>query len=94
MHTEHLQKEKPMVLEKQLLSVTDMEAQTALELPNREMLLVTVIITNVLNNLSIEIPVQNNNVAAQVCLAVGSINALLVDQGVSLASLTCAIDQK
>jgi len=84
-----------MVLEKQPLSVTDMEAQTALELPNREMLLVTVVITNLLNNLSISIPVQNNNVAVQVCLSVGSINALLVDQtGNPLAVLTCEVDQK
>jgi len=85
-----------MVLEKQPLSITDMEAQTALELPNREMLLVTVVITNVLNGLSISIPVQNNNVAVQVCLSVGSINALLVDQTGNdpLALLTCIVDQK
>ena len=53
-----------MLVEKQPLSLADIEAQTALELPEREMLaLVTVVITNVLNHLSVTIDVKNNNVA-------------------------------
>ena len=84
-----------MVLEKKLLSFEDIEAQTALALPEREMMaLVNVIITNVLNGLSVTIPVQNNNVTAQICLAVGSINALLVEGTEAVASLTCAIGQQ
>jgi len=39
-----------MQLEKKVLSLEEIEAQAALELPDREMMLVTVIINNVLNN--------------------------------------------
>ncbi len=52
---------------KQALSVSELEAQTALELPARELMaLVDVDITNVLNNntITIRVPV---NVAANVC---------------------------
>ena len=67
-----------MLVEKQSLSLADIEAQTALELPDREMLaLVTVIITNVLNNLSVNVEVKNNSVAVQVCAAVQLINTII-----------------
>ena len=67
-----------MLVEKQPLSLADIEAQTALELPDREMLaLVTVIITNVLNNLSVNVEVKNNSVAVQVCAAVQLINTII-----------------
>ena len=59
-----------MLLEKQPLSMEELEAQNAIELPQRDTLLVTVVITNVLNNLTIEIDVRNVNVAAQICAAI------------------------
>ena len=47
-----------MVTEKRALSIEELEAQTALELPDRELMLVTVVITNVLNNLSVDVQVR------------------------------------
>ena len=74
---------------KQALTATALNAQTALELPKREMLgLVTVVITNVLNNLSVSLKVQNNNIAVQVCAAVDLINTIITEQ------LSCAINQR
>ena len=54
-----------------------------------EAALVTVVISNVLNDLSISIPVQNNNVAVQVCAIVEAltVDVLTVDQ------LKCEITQ-
>jgi hypothetical protein len=75
---------------KRTLTLDDIEAQTALELPERNMLgLVTVVITNLLNNLSVDIDVRNNNVAVQVCAVVDALSTILtVDQ------LTCTIQQR
>ena len=76
-----------MIVEKQRLAVADIESQVALELPKRDMLaLVNVFITNVLNGLHINIPVQNNNVAVQVCAVVQALNSILRNGD----SLTCA----
>ena len=73
---------------KRTLTLQDIEAQTVLELPNRQMLgLVTVVITNVLNGLHIDVDVRNNNVAVQVCAVVDVINTIISEQ------LTCAIQQ-
>ncbi|MBA2313323.1 MAG: hypothetical protein H0V97_11085 [Actinobacteria bacterium] len=66
-----------MLLEKQALSLEEMESQVTLDLPNREMLLVTVVITNLLNNLSIDVDVKNNNVAVQVCAVVTALSSLV-----------------
>ncbi len=76
-----------MVLDKKVLSIEEIEAQTVLELPARETLLVTIVVTNVLNNLSVNIPVKNNNVAVQICAAIGALGAIGV-------SLTCMVDQR
>lgn len=54
---------------KKALSFAELDSQTAMALPDREMMLVTIVVTNVLNNLTIDINVANNRVAAQVCLA-------------------------
>jgi hypothetical protein len=79
-----------MVLEKETLTLDDLEAQYAAELPEREMLgLITIIITNVLNNLSIDIDVKNNNVAVQVCAVVNVLNTILDGD-----RLTCVIQQR
>ena len=84
-----------MAIEKKQLSFEDIEAQTALELPDRETMLVTVVITNVLNNLSIEIPVKNNNIAVQVCAVVSALNVILVTPGEPPAAvLTCELGQE
>ena len=79
-----------MVLEKETLTLDDLEAQYAAELPEREMLgLITIIITNVLNNLSIDVDVKNNNVAVQVCAVVNVLNTILDGD-----RLTCVIQQR
>ena len=66
-----------MLLEKKALSLEDIEAQTALELPDREMMQIVVVINNVLNNTSIDIDVKNNNVAVQVCAIVDVLNVIV-----------------
>ena len=58
-----------MLSEKKMLSDMDLESQVALELPDREMLLVTVVITNLLNNNEVTITLRNIDVALQVCAA-------------------------
>ena len=66
-----------MLLEKKALSLEEIEAQTALELPDREMMLVTVIIgeVNALND--IEINVRDNRIAVQVCALIDVINLIV-----------------
>jgi len=76
---------------KKMLTMAEIESQTALELPERKMLaLVNVVITNVLNHLSVNIPVQNNRVAVQVCAAVQAINTILGPG----SFLSCFIQQR
>jgi hypothetical protein len=77
-----------MQLEKKALNLEEIEAQAALELPDREMMLVTVVITNVLNDLTVDVDVRNVNVAVQVCAAVDLINTILDGD-----RLTCIIQQ-
>ena len=72
-----------MLAEKRPLSVEEIDAQAALELPDREMMLVTIVITNVLNNNTVEIDVRNVNVAAQICAAVLTNNT----------NVTCEVQQ-
>jgi hypothetical protein len=72
-----------MLVEKKMLSDMDLESQVALELPDREMMLVTIVITNLLNNLTIDIDVRNVNVAAQICanlIATGNFACEIGDQ--------------
>jgi hypothetical protein len=74
---------------KKLLTASEIESQTALELPDRQLLaLINVVVFNVLNNLSVSIPVHNNKVAVQVCATVDALNTILAP-----TSLTCAIGQ-
>ena len=78
------------MLEKKRLSFEEIEAQAALELPKRDMLqLVTVVITNVLNNLTVDVDIARNNVAVQVCAAVQAINTIIAP-----TTLTCEITQR
>ena len=79
------------LIEKKAVNLADLNAQAANELPKREMLaLVNVFITNVLNNLTVSIPVQNNNVAVQVCAVVAALNTSLF----SVPTLTCEVTQR
>lgn len=71
------------MLEKKSLSLEVLEAQTAVELPDRELPLVTVILTNVLSGNEVEIEVADNEVAAQVCAQVLN----------TRPNLTCEIQQ-
>ena len=76
------------VIQKRALTPDLVEAQCAFELPDRQLLaLVTIVITNLLNNLSIDVDVRNNNVAVQVCAVVQAITAN------SLAALSCDVQQ-
>jgi hypothetical protein len=76
------------VLEKRTVSIEELDAMAAVELPDREMLsLVTILITNVLNNLSVTVTVKNVNIAAQVCAVVGVLNTNVG------TSLTCTVGQ-
>ena len=59
-----------MSTNKQILSQADLDSQMALELPNRDLMLVTVVITNLLNNNTVNIDISDINVAAQICAAV------------------------
>lgn len=78
-----------MMLEKRRLTAEALDAQTAFELPRRQMLaLVNVIIKNVLNGLHVKLTVANNNVAVQVCAAVQAINTIIAP-----TRLTCTIRQ-
>ncbi len=71
-------------MEKKPLGLEEIEAQTALELPERVMPLVTVVITDFLDVGDITLTVANNNVAAIVCA-----NVLAVD-----SDATCEIQQQ
>ena len=81
-----------MLLEKKALSLEDIEAQTALELPDREMMQIIVVIRNILNNTEIEIDVRNNNIAIQVCAIVNVLN-LIVGPLTPDRPLDCEITQ-
>ena len=64
------------VLEKRAVSIEELDAMAAVELPDREMLsLITIVITNVLNNLTVDVTVKNVNIAAQVCAVVNVLNS-------------------
>jgi hypothetical protein len=70
----------------QALSVEELEAQAAVELPDREMLSL-VVIRNVANGNKLRIRVNNNDVAVQVCALVHAIDAL------TLSKLICFVKQ-
>jgi hypothetical protein len=55
------------MVEKKALSIEAIESQAVLELPDREMMLVTVVITNLLNNNEVEITVRDVNIGAAIC---------------------------
>ena len=73
---------------KPALSLTELDAEAGFVLPPRETMLVTVVINNVLNNLSIDVDVRNVNVGVQVCAIVNLLNTILDGD-----RLTCTITQ-
>ena len=71
---------------KPTLTADALQDQLALELPNRDLLaLINVVIFNVLNDLSVSIPIKNNNVAVQVCAVVDALNSNIG------TNLTCTV---
>ena len=77
-----------MLQEKKMLSVEELEEQFALELPEREMLgLITIIITNLLNNNNVQVIVKDNKIAVQVCAVVTAVASLVN------TPLSCQIQQ-
>ena len=73
---------------KNALTLETIDSQHALALPDRNMLaLVTVVITDVLQNILVNVEVRNNNVAVQVCAIVE-----LLDNSLG-TDLTCTINQ-
>ena len=73
---------------KKTLTLEALESETALELPNRDMFLVTVVIANSLNDV-IDVDVRNVNVAVQVCAIVELINVELL----TAEAIRCTIRQ-
>jgi hypothetical protein len=56
------------VLEKQPLSMEELDAMVAVELPDREMLsLITININNLLSNLSVKFTLSNVHLAITIC---------------------------
>ena len=76
-----------LATEKRTLTLTDLDAEAGFVLPARETMLVTVVITNLLNGLSVDIDVKNNNVAVQVCAIVNALSSAIS------TPLSCTIEQ-
>ena len=80
-----------MLAETSMLNMETIEAQTAIELPDRESLVTVIIGCIGVCVGSIRIRIGDVNVAAQVCAAVQALNvALLAIQGLN-AQFTCRI---
>ena len=64
-------------IEKPQITAADLDAQDGFVLPARETMLVTVVITNLLNHNVVSVDVRNNNVAVQVCAVVTALSTLV-----------------
>lgn len=80
-----------MTLQKTAITSEHLQAQTVLELPQRDMLLVTVVVTNLLNNLTVDVDVSDVNVGVQVCAVVNALTTILAGRA---NRLQCTIDQE
>ncbi len=68
-------------MSKRTLTVQDLDAQTAVELPDRDMMLVTVVLNNILNNNTVTITLRDIDLALQLCAQlVASESVLQCDQ--------------
>lgn len=56
-----------MLLQKQVLSLEELDAEVALELPDRETMQVVIIITDLIEDITVTVDVRNVNIAAQIC---------------------------
>ena len=77
-----------MLAEKKTLSFEALEEQTALELPSREMPLITLVLVDLVDVGDITITVRNVRVAAQICAALGGILTT-----VNATTLSCDVNQ-
>ena len=77
-----------MLAEKKMLNLEALEAQTALELPTREMPLITLVLVDLIDIGDVTITVRDVNVAATICAAVGGV---ITDQ--TAAVVVCDVDQ-
>ncbi len=66
-----------MLTARKSLSMEDIDRQVALELPQRDTLLVTIVITNVLNNNTFEITVRDVDLALQLCAQIAASDSAL-----------------
>jgi hypothetical protein len=80
-----------MLMEKKTLNFEELDAQTALELPSREMPLITLVLVDLVDIGDVTITVRNINVAAQICAAVGGI--LTFDSPTDQV-VECTVDQR
>jgi hypothetical protein len=80
-----------LVDEKRALSLEELEAQTALELPDREMMQIVIVIGDVLSDNEIEIEVEKNRIAVQVCAVIQLLNLIVAPN--QAGPLTCTINQ-
>jgi hypothetical protein len=69
----------------------ELETQTALELPSREMPLITLVLVDLIDIGDVTITVRDVNVAAQICAAVGGI--LTVDSPTDQV-VECTVTQR
>jgi hypothetical protein len=80
-----------MLQTKELLTMEELDAQTALELPDRETALVFVIIKDVLSGNKIRVEVDDVNVGVQVCAVIQALSDMDESDGIKFA---CAIVQR
>ncbi len=76
-----------MLTEKKALSFEELDAQTALELPSRELPLITLVLVDLVDIGDVTVTVRNVQVAAQICAALGGV---LVDN--SPPTVVCDLD--
>jgi hypothetical protein len=80
-----------MLQTKELLTMEELDAQTALELPDRETALVFVIIKDVLSGNKIRVEVDDVNVGVQVCAVIQLLTDMDESDGIDL---TCRVVQR
>ena len=82
------QQKEDCTMIKRALDPEQLEAQTAFELPDREVLaLVNVVITDLLNGNTITVDVSNVHVAATICAVVDLLNTLLAAPTLSCTTM-------
>jgi hypothetical protein len=80
-----------MLQTKEPITLDELDAQTALELPDRETALVFVIIKDVLSGNKIRVEVDDVNVGVQVCAVIQLLTDMDESDGIDL---TCRVAQR